>query len=134
MSEENEPQTDPQDPGPKFSSYKEDPEFLPWLKQQDGFKDLFTDPEPLPKGNRTKGTAAGAANSIPTTSGGGQTVAPQKAESTMSDIVGAVTEAAVRAASAGGGARPGQAPAPPSPNPPPISKRVNWFWGELIGE
>lgn len=102
-------------------NYKEDPEFLPWLKQQPEFKDLFaepTDPKATP-------ASTAAAPTAPTISGGGQSVAANQAQDKMGEIVkglaAGMAEGAVRAAGAG------------NPNAPlPVSqavKKVHAFWG-----
>ena len=97
----------PDEPDPKAPltsiNYKDDPDFLPWLKQQEGFKDLFTDPEPSPKGAGPSPTASGGASSI---SAGGGSVPANQAQDKMGDIVGNITkkmmEGAVEAARGSG--------------------------------
>jgi hypothetical protein len=94
---------------PKSTSYKDDPDFLPWLRQQPGFADLFAAPEPAGKAAPTRG--------------GGQDVPANQMQAAagnlVTDLVGAVTEAAVRAGRKEGSvqASPAAAPAPPAAKP-----------------
>jgi hypothetical protein len=91
---------------PKSTSYKDDPDFLPWLRQQPGFADLFAAPEPAGKAAPTRG--------------GGQDVPANQMQAAagnlVTDLVGAVTEAAVRAGRKEGSVQ-AAAPAPPAAKP-----------------
>lgn len=82
-------------------SYRDDPEFLPWLKGQPGFSDLFAAP-----------TGTAAADPAPT-SGGGENVPANQMQERASDLVKAITEAAITAG------RKGDAPGTAAPAPPP---------------
>jgi len=75
--------SDTDDQATTYASYKDDPEFLPWLRTQDGFRDLF-DPAAAPKPK------------VPApTSGGGENVPANQLQEKASDLVAAITKAAI---------------------------------------
>src|ERR1700677_747222 len=113
----SDPNANPPTP-PGALSYKDDPDFLPWLKTQEGFKDLFeppgTPPAPVPA-------------PAPVATGGGHTVPANQSAEVMGDVVSSVTKAiaegAVKAAAAIGIAA--SASAQPVADPP----KKRGFWG-----
>jgi hypothetical protein len=86
-------------------SYRDDPEFLPWLKTQEGFKDLFTAP------------ADDKGKPVAPATGGGDDVPSNQMQGVATSIVKAITEAAILAGRKEGAAAvvPPAAGAPAAP-------------------
>lgn len=104
-------------PGTGPLSYKDDPDFLPWLKKQPGFSDLFAekpDKEEPPAKAELKG--------------GGQKVAANQAGDTMSELVSVLVKGLK--AQAREEVR-GETSATTSRTPPPPRTRTarQRFWG-----
>jgi hypothetical protein len=110
---------DPNAP-PTATSYRDDPEFLPWLKQQPGFVDLFAQPDP--------GTPPAATQPVAT--GGGQTVAANQANDAMADVVSNVTQAIAKGAvQAAAEIAKSVAPAAAAAGSQTVPAKVSRFWG-----
>ena len=90
----------------------EDPDFLPWLKGQAGFSDLFVDPAPPPSAK-----------------GGGTPVKPAETEGAMASLVTALTEGMKLGATVGAAGAPKGTPK----KKPPRTVR-HWFFGETAVE
>lgn len=97
---------------PTGKPWETDPDFLPWLKGQEGFADLFAEaPAEKPK----------------VAKGGGQQVKSTEMEGAMSSLVTALTKGVELGASLGAASAKGSAPEKPAKKAPVL--KSHWFFG-----
>lgn len=113
----SDPNADPPAPPTGAASYKDDPEFLPWLKTQEGFADLFA-----PAGPKAPTSPA------PVATGGGQTVPANQSADAMSKVVTDVTQAIAKGAVAGAAEAVAKATGA-APAPATAPEKKGGFWG-----